>query len=191
MAFSEEIKLNVKKKSMFRCCRCQSIGIDVHHIIPKKDNGPDTFDNAAPLCQNCHDQFGDNPIKRKEIRQMRDNWYERVQKMYPEQVDSLIPMFEKINQNFEDLQKNKSENDSDISEIKTTLKEMMNKVIDNMTAGTANITASNVSLASGASLSNVKLEDMSKLISCPECQEPIIVGRYASNVCPHCGAYIK
>jgi SOS-response transcriptional repressor LexA len=75
MAFSEETKLEVKRKSAFRCCRCHEIGIDVHHILPQYQGGTDDFDNAAPLCQNCHDRFGDSEVKRKEIRQMRDWWY--------------------------------------------------------------------------------------------------------------------
>ena len=38
--------------------------------------------NAAPLCQNCHDQFGDNRQKRKDITQMRDWWYNVVAQKY-------------------------------------------------------------------------------------------------------------
>jgi len=82
MPFSEKIKLEVKHRSAFRCCRCQKIGIDVHHIIPEGLGGSDDFDNAAPLCQNCHDRLGANPEKRKEIRQMRDWWYRLCDKQY-------------------------------------------------------------------------------------------------------------
>jgi len=67
MPFSEKVKLEVKERSAFRCCRCQNISIDIHHIIPENNGGSDEIDNAAPLCQNCHSQFGDNPSKRKEI----------------------------------------------------------------------------------------------------------------------------
>ena len=63
MPFSEKVKLEVKRKAAFRCCRCQAIGIDVHHIIPESEGGSDDIDNATPLCQNQHDQFGDNPKK--------------------------------------------------------------------------------------------------------------------------------
>jgi len=76
MAFSEQLKLRVKRRSAFRCCRCHEIGIEVHHIVPQGEGGPDTEDNAAPLCPNCHTWFGANPEKRKEIRQMREWWYE-------------------------------------------------------------------------------------------------------------------
>ena len=82
MGFSPKIKKEVRKKADFRCCRCHAIGIDVHHIKPTKDQGTDDISNAAPLCQNCHNQFGDNPIKRAEITEMRDAWYEKVDKMF-------------------------------------------------------------------------------------------------------------
>ena len=79
--FSEKIKKKVREKANFRCCRCQKISIEVHHIIPQKDGGGDDFDNAAPLCANCHADFGDNPRKRKEIRAMRDWWYKKCEEM--------------------------------------------------------------------------------------------------------------
>lgn len=83
MPFSESVKLEVKKKAGFQCCRCREIGIDIHHIIPQANGGTDDINNAAPLCQNCHDRFGANPEKRKEIRQMRDWWYEVILEKYP------------------------------------------------------------------------------------------------------------
>jgi len=41
---------------------------------------PDNLDNAAPLCGSCHDLFGRNPDKRKQIREMRDFWWEVCEK---------------------------------------------------------------------------------------------------------------
>jgi 5-methylcytosine-specific restriction endonuclease McrA len=87
MTFSEKTKLDVKRRAAFRCCRCQNVGIDVHHIIPESEGGPDDISNAAPLCQNCHDRFGDNPQKRKEIIQMRDWWYEVCSRKFGKQEE--------------------------------------------------------------------------------------------------------
>lgn len=78
MTFSEKLKLEVRQLSAFRCCRCQAIGVEIHHIIPQAEGGHDTIENAAPLCAKCHADFGDNPRKRKELREMRDWWYEKV-----------------------------------------------------------------------------------------------------------------
>jgi hypothetical protein len=75
MAFSDTIKHEALKRSAFRCCICHDIAADAHHIIPQYENGKNTISNAAPLCASCHDLFGDNPSKRKKIRQMRDYWW--------------------------------------------------------------------------------------------------------------------
>lgn len=77
MPFSEPLKKKIRKRADFRCCICQSIGVEIHHIVPQADGGEDTEDNAAPLCPNCHDKFGANREKQKTIREMRDHWYEK------------------------------------------------------------------------------------------------------------------
>jgi hypothetical protein len=82
MPFSEEIRIRVKKQADFTCCWCNNRDnkVDVHHIVPQANGGPDTEDNAAPLCGSCHDKFGNNPDLRKEIKSRRDHWYEICQK---------------------------------------------------------------------------------------------------------------
>lgn len=80
----------------FRCCRCQRVGVQAHHIIPSENGGPDTMDNAAPLCPNCHVDFGDNPLKRKEITQMRDWWYAKVIEIFAPLDGSLLGFLERI-----------------------------------------------------------------------------------------------
>jgi hypothetical protein len=60
----------------------------VHHILPEASGGPDTEENAAPLCPSCHTDFGGNPEKRKTIREMRDFWYELcARRISPEAQD--------------------------------------------------------------------------------------------------------
>src|SRR5688500_12380138 len=78
MAFADALKASVRKRSLGRCCVCQEPFVDVHHIIPQAEGGPDTDDNAAPLCPNCHRRYGDNPRQRAMIREFRDNWYEQI-----------------------------------------------------------------------------------------------------------------
>jgi hypothetical protein len=83
MPFSESIKLIVKKKADFTCCWCRDRRnkVDVHHIVPEADDGPDDEDNAAPLCGSCHTLFGNNPDLRKEIKLRRNQWYEICSKL--------------------------------------------------------------------------------------------------------------
>ncbi len=185
MSFSDKIKLDVKKKAMFQCCRCHEINVDVHHIDWQREDGPDTFDNAAPLCPNCHRWFGDNPTKKTEIRQMRDNWYETVERMYGPQSQIILPQIMKINENLEGFRNQQS---TDLDEVKNLLKDVSSKAIDNMTLGTASLVASNMVNASGASLSNVRAEELSQMTWCMECGEPVFYERGKEEAfCYYCG----
>ena len=71
------------------------VGVDIHHIVPQAEGGPDDIDNAAPLCQNCHARFGANPQKRKQICEMRDWWYDVVKTKYPTGDQAAV---EKLNE---------------------------------------------------------------------------------------------
>lgn len=76
MPFSESVKLEVRRRAQLKCCICRDIGVEIHHIIPQANGGEDTVENAAPLCPSCHEKYGDNPKKRKFIREAREVWYE-------------------------------------------------------------------------------------------------------------------
>jgi hypothetical protein len=82
MAFSEETKFEVKKRAHQTCCICKTIGIEIHHIIPISVGGLDNLDNAAPLCPTCHEIYGQNPSKRKFIRESRQIWFEICDKRF-------------------------------------------------------------------------------------------------------------
>ena len=74
MSFLEPIKLEAKKRSHYTCVWCQRTDqfIEVHHITPQEEGGPDTLDNAAPLCPNCHTNLGNNTETRRQLRERRD-----------------------------------------------------------------------------------------------------------------------
>jgi len=75
------------------------MGVDVHHIIPEQEGGPDTEDNAAPLCPSCHERYGANPQKRKFIREARDFWYDTCERRYasdPQRLDEMTRLLENI-----------------------------------------------------------------------------------------------
>jgi len=180
MAFSEKIKNEVKKKAAFRCCRCQNIGIDIHHIIPEKDGGLDAIDNAAPLCQNCHDQFGDNPLKRKEIKQMRDWWYEVCEKKY---AGEDLTVLNAINSKLENIEHGQE----GIGELKEILKSISGQMIDSISATTASSTAS--AIVNSAAAVQLGPQVYSNLY-CSNCNTRIglLVG---TDVCPNCKTRIN
>ena len=69
MGFPEKLKAKIRKLSHMQCCVCKTIGVEIHHIIPKEEGGNDSEENAAPLCPSCHEIYGANPSKRKFIRE--------------------------------------------------------------------------------------------------------------------------
>jgi len=94
MAFSETLKRAVRKKAHHCCCICKSTGsVEIHHIIPQAEDGPDIENNAAPLCASCHEMFGANPQKRKFIKETRDDWYEICERRYASDADRLETIF--------------------------------------------------------------------------------------------------
>lgn len=82
MPFPDAVLVNVRRRAHFQCCLCKSLGVEVHHIVPQSDGGPDSDENAAPLCPSCHETYGANPTKRRFIREARDLWYEICAKRY-------------------------------------------------------------------------------------------------------------
>lgn len=96
MAFSDRLIQKVRKQAHFCCCLCHSLWVEVHHIIPQADGGPDTEENAAPLCPSCHEAYGGNPAKRKFIREVRDFWYEICAKRYSSDPQHLTALTEAL-----------------------------------------------------------------------------------------------
>jgi len=181
--FNEDQKREVKEKAAFRCCRCQQIGIEVHHIIPEAVGGTDTLDNAAPVCPSCHASFGDNPQKRKEITQMRDWWYHQVEEMYcgPGSNLGLLPA---IDAKLDDIRHNQG---AELRDLKEMLRKVSNETIDGITPETATAASSLIVNASDAT-SSVRLgERVHANFVCRRCNSRIglLIG---TNACPNCGA---
>ena len=117
MAFPESVKIEVRHKAAFRCCRCQAIGVEIHHILPQAEGGQDTIDNAAPLCASCHADFGGNPLKRKELRDMRAWWYQRVMSS----IFGSNPQFQALEEKLDALVLKHAASESSLDEIKAVL----------------------------------------------------------------------
>ena len=76
MPFDESLKTSVRRRAHFACCLCHDLGVEVHHIVPEGEGGPNDPENAAPLCPTCHERYGANPVKRKFIREARNLWFD-------------------------------------------------------------------------------------------------------------------
>lgn len=179
MPFSEELKKEVRQKAAYQCCRCRSFGVEIHHIIPQKRQGSDTVDNAAPLCPNCHSDFGDNAEKRKSIREMRDWWFQTVEQMFKGQPGSM-GLLKKIDTQIEEM---KTSHSQDVSELKKLLREFSDQTIENITPRNASAVASEVVTATRLAdrvHANFRCRNCSTTIglliganNCPNCKTPI------------------
>lgn len=119
MAFSEQIKEEVRKKAHYCCCICKEFFIDIHHIIPQEQDGLDTIDNAAPLCSSCRRRYGNNPDHRKTIRGARDLWYDLCETRYKDNYSQPIyAKLDSLGQEMAALKDNKGEEAKVLSEIK-------------------------------------------------------------------------
>jgi len=101
MGFSPTIKQQVMTDTARHCCVChryKGIKIEVHHLIQEADGGPNTYENAIPLCFDCHSDAGHfndrHPRGTKfsipELINARNKWYEFV-KNNPIVEKKLIP----------------------------------------------------------------------------------------------------
>ena len=127
MPFPESVRLKACKKALFMCVACHSPFVEVHHIIPESEGGPDTLNNAAPLCSGCHSIYGASPIFRKQIKQMRDNWYDVCDRRFSALSSGLL---EQVNQLSETLKSEKE----DRHKYLTTFNEIKELLIENLSA---------------------------------------------------------
>lgn len=92
MSFSPEVKERVFIASKRYCCLCEKfcgIKIEVHHIKQKFEDGQDTFENAIPLCFDCHADMRSydhkhpkgSKYRESELIKRRDNWYAQAKNL--------------------------------------------------------------------------------------------------------------
>ena len=163
-------------RAAFRCCRCQAIGPEIHHIIPEEFGGSDNIDNAAPLCPNCHADFGANPEKRKMITEMRNWWYERAKEMFG---PPLVPT-ESLDRLTVEVAKWRKGDSTFQGEIKPLLEQMTQTVITTTRPSTESKT-----LTGAFDMFLPPLHQA--IIMCPGCSKFVEFENYCSN----CGAKLK
>jgi hypothetical protein len=143
MPFSDSTKVEAKRRAHFSCVICHRPFVEVHHIIPQASGGGDELDNAAALCAYCHDLFGANPDKRKQIREMRDLWYELCETRF--RGFSELTLAKEI----EEMRRRQQEQGAMISEMKALFERYYSQRGNAMAAAS---TATDVASLSGVSI---------------------------------------
>lgn len=189
MPFSEKVKTEARRKAHFQCVICKAPFVDVHHIVPESEGGPNKLDNAAPLCAGCHDAYGNNPDKRKQIRDIRDQWYEICEKRYVN--PAIESYYEKLNELYEITKTVKEDHVKSqelLKEIKSTMSGLIDATGDSIRKAETfqDAVATSSYVTRGTALS----ENVYANVNCRNCGTRIglLVG---TNRCPNCGMPIR
>ena len=98
MTFPDSVQEDALVACSRFCCICHRFAgthIQIHHIVQKADGGSNDFDNAIPLCLDCHAEMGKTDSRHpgrkayssRELKMHRDNWYKLVADNTPVQPD--------------------------------------------------------------------------------------------------------
>ena len=104
MPFSPKVQEDALVACGRFCCICHRFAgtkIEIHHIVQKADGGSDDFDNAIPLCLDCHADMGKTDARHpgrkaytpSELKRHRNNWYNCVAENVPVQPDEEAEEF--------------------------------------------------------------------------------------------------
>lgn len=89
MGFPAKVKEDALVACGRHCCLCHrfcGLKMEIHHIKPRAEDGPDTLENAIPLCFDCHADMRSYDSKHPkgtkyseaELRRHRDAWFQKV-----------------------------------------------------------------------------------------------------------------
>jgi hypothetical protein len=89
MPFAPDVKEDALVACGRCCCICHrfaGLKLEVHHIREESEGGPNTANNAIPLCFDCHADMRSydhahpkgNKYSESELRRHRDGWYGKV-----------------------------------------------------------------------------------------------------------------
>ena len=90
MPFPDKVKEDALVACGRHCCLCHLYSghkMEVHHVKQESDGGSNTYENAIPLCLNCHAEVKaydphhpvGNKFTESELIRHRDIWYNKVQ----------------------------------------------------------------------------------------------------------------
>jgi len=91
---SARTAIKILKRLNLPCSKCNwfvnGVVGDLHHIIPRKNNGSDEHDNLCYLCPNCHRCVHSGKIKDEELINLEDYIGDEWKKYYYVKSGNLI-----------------------------------------------------------------------------------------------------
>lgn len=190
MPFTEQTKREVRKKAAEQCCVCRHFWPEVHHIIPEVQGGSNDIKNAAPLCPNCHTDFGHNPDKIERIRALRDALYQEVaqKKTSPDYVlftEQLNRVEQKAILIKEDIEHGQQVTQENLEQFKNEMRGMFNFALERLALGdTIPFSNSLATMSSGVLTGGVM--SRTYISNCSVCGKFSAV--MVDDKCPECAA---
>jgi hypothetical protein len=107
MPFPQEVKTKAMVACGRSCVICHKFcgnNMEVHHIVAESEGGSNNYDNAIPLCFDCHAEVRQYDPKhpkgirftKDELIQHRDNWYKKISQFSPQkeefEMDEVSPI---------------------------------------------------------------------------------------------------
>ncbi len=135
MGFSQKVKEDINVASARHCCVChryRGVKVEIHHIVPQKQGGKDTFENAITLCYDCHSDaghyFAGHPkgvkLSPTELRKHKSNWFRIVEfNQIPVAKESLVHSRYFVTQSFDFIKEIANKDLSNFPEDNTILLE--------------------------------------------------------------------
>lgn len=109
MSFSSDVKVRAFVACDRCCCVChkfKGVKMELHHIKLKSEGGEDSFENAIPLCLDCHAEQSSydhlhpkgTKYSREELKMHRDKWYDvvRVGGHLPTKIDASVDLRKEV-----------------------------------------------------------------------------------------------
>jgi hypothetical protein len=179
MPFTDAVKLEAKRRAHFLCVVCHQPWVEVHHIVPQEHGGPDAIANAAPLCGSCHLRYGGNPDLRKQLREMRDFWWERCAADLTQ--PALSQLAEKVDLVHREVVAGSIQHRQALQEVKTLVLDHIGK------AQATTTSASTITEAVSSVFAAGPVAVPTGPNTCPYCG---LVNDPGVNWCVHCGALL-
>lgn len=194
MPIPKKIKDKVIRKASYRCSRCQSLPVEVCHIIPRKDGGTDDIKNLIALCPNCHKMYDNGNINREQIISLKNWWLKQVEPSLnspyyqPELLRNIDFKLKKIQMDNQQGIKNIQD---ELYDLKNTMRNLTDNLINSLNFKNISSAVSGI-INLWDSLSFQNETNFTNLVNiiCKNCgiKMGLMLG---DDICPYCGKPVR
>lgn len=194
MPISKKISDEVIRRASYRCSRCQSLPVELCHIIPMRDGGTDNINNLIALCPNCHRMYANGNINREQIISLKNWWLKQVEPslnspyFQPELLSNIDFKLKKIQM---DNQQGIKTIQNEINDLKNTMRNLTDNLINSLNPeNISSVVSGIINLQDSLSFHNDTNYSTLVNIICKNCgaKMGLMLG---DDICPYCGKPVR